>query len=158
MILFCFLIADKEDFGREVVRIAVEKRSACKRAPRIALAAAFGVLQEILVEHIGAIEVPAILRTIGETARYDYLVEEIPLTLIGERADAGVELAPERIEELMLADALCVALRSEHLRTRFVHRVVVKVTHYYNPDVGIDAPERVGDLLRQRSRSLAVGR
>lgn len=89
--MYClFLVADKEYFGREVVRVTVEIGARRKCTPRIALAVALGVFQEVFVEHVGAVEVPAVVRTVGQIARNDDLVEKIPLALVGECTDARI--------------------------------------------------------------------
>lgn len=98
-----------------MVGVAVEVGSGGEGAAGIALSVAFGVFEEILVEDVGAVEVPSVIGAVGEGAGDDDLVEEVPLALVGECADACVELAPEWVIEPVGSYAVGIALCTENL-------------------------------------------
>lgn len=140
-------VSSEEDFGGEVVGVTIEERSGGICALGIADAVAFGILEEVEVEHFCLEEVPTVVGGVDEIARHDDLVEEVPLALVCECADATAEDIPPGVEESVGLCVLGFALGAEGYGARFIHGVVVEVAHYYHAHLGVDTPEAVGDML-----------
>ena len=60
--LFLVDVSTKENFGWEVVGVAVEEHSGRVSALGISLAVAFSIFEELLVKNVGAVEVPFCFR------------------------------------------------------------------------------------------------
>lgn len=146
-------------FGGEVVGVSVEVYSGGEGAQRVVLACSFGVFEEVAVKYLCTQEVPAIFGCIEQVAGDDYLVEEVPRTLVGERSSAMVEYGPEWAEELVVfGDVFFVAFGTKDFGAGFVHGVIVEVAHYDYADLWVNAPQRVGDGEAQACGSFAIGR
>lgn len=94
-------------------------------------------------------------RFVGEISRYNYLIEKIPSPFIGKCSYSLVDKLPPGIVEAVGCGIFGFLFATEHFCRRFVERVIIEVAHDNNALIGVDAPDRIGNLFRQRRSCLA---
>ena len=140
-----------------MVRIAVEPNTAGMRTLGITLTRTVCINEEVKIIHLTLpiISVARISMALEQGAAHNYLVEEIPRTLVGKRSYTIVEHLPPGIVEAVGFHLLLIAFSPEHLGTRTVLWIIIEVAHDYHTLIGTDGPKRVGYLLAQIGGSLA---